>query len=75
MGVWRSKVNKMRRAKSILAGVAVIAASLMLSGCDPDEQDSVLRYEKGTYLGKPDSPLEDAELEALRARARNQSML
>jgi hypothetical protein len=65
----------MRRAKSILVGVAVIAASLMLSGCDPDEQDRVLRYEKGTYLGKPDRSLEDAELEALRARARNQSML
>ena len=36
------------------------------------EQGRILQYEKGTYLGKPDRPLTEAEQEALRQRTRMQ---
>ena len=45
---------------------------LMLSGCDEHEQTRVLRYEKGTYLGKPDTKLDEETLNELRQRARLQ---
>ena len=55
--------------------VCILAAGGMavaLSACDESEQGRVLRYEKGTYLGKPDTGLSDAERAALRSRVQLQ---
>jgi hypothetical protein len=40
-----------------------------LAACDEAEQDRVLLYEKGTYLGPSDPPLGQEAEDALRARA------
>lgn len=61
----RSKVFPFGAATALLAG-------LLLSACDEAEQDRVLRYEKGTYLGQPDRPLSPEDQEALRQRTRLQ---
>lgn len=52
----------------LIAVVAAAGMALSLAACDEAEQGRVLRYEKGTYLGKPDSSLTDAQREELRAR-------
>lgn len=49
--------------------LAVLFAGLLVAGCDESEQGRPLHYEKGTYLGKPDSTLSDAQLKELRQRA------
>jgi len=56
--------------------IPVVAAAglvLALGGCDEAEQGRVLRYEKGTYLGQPDSQLTEQQRQELRARAGLQS--
>ncbi len=50
----------------IVAGAGLV---LTLAACDTEEQGRVLRYEKGTYLGQPDTPLSDAQRQELRSRA------
>ena len=62
----------MRTKRTLLALAAVLTAGLVLSACDEAEQDRILRYEKGTYLGKTDQALSDRQLAALRARSRMQ---
>ena len=49
----------------------VAAAGLVvgLGACDQSEQGRVLHYEKGTYLGKPDTGLSQAQRDELRSRA------
>ncbi len=49
--------------------LAVIFAGLLVAACDESEQGRVLRYQKGTYLGKPDSTLSAAQVDELRQRA------
>lgn len=58
------------RKLPLFAGLAAVA--LVLSACDPEEQDRILRYEKGTYLGQPDEELSPDVQNALRARVRYQ---
>lgn len=53
-------------------GIAVLLAGLAVAGCDEAEQGRVLRYEKGTYLGKPDDQLSPGQLDELRQRAKLQ---
>jgi hypothetical protein len=53
-------------------GIAVLLAGLAVAGCDEAEQGRVLRYEKGTYLGKPDTDLTAGQLDELRQRAKLQ---
>ncbi|GAB4393876.1 MAG: hypothetical protein Tsb0032_14910 [Kiloniellaceae bacterium] len=50
---------------------AVAGAGLVigLAACDETEQGRILRYEKGTYLGEPDSQLTEQQRDELRARA------
>jgi hypothetical protein len=57
-------------SKSIL--LAVVAAGLVLSACDEAEQDRILFYQKGEYMGAPDSALSEDTLQALRQRAARQ---
>ncbi len=52
----------------ILAACCAIVMSLVLQACREDEQGQVLLYEKGTYLGKADHELTDAQKKALRYR-------
>ena len=59
--------------RTTLAVTALLAATVALQGCwNPEEQNRVLRYEKGTYLGKQDSKLSEDELNNLRARVSSQ---
>ena len=52
--------------------VIMMTAALGLAACDEAEQDRILRYEKGTYLGPPDEPLDSETLEELQFRVRMQ---
>ena len=63
----------MRQKGSVLALATALAAMSLLTACDEQEQDRILRYEKGTYLGKPDTPLTEEQIEDLRLRARRQA--
>ncbi len=60
-----------RRHWAFLIG-CLVAAGLALAGCRSEEQGRIKRFEKGTYLGKPDQELTDEQVEELRFRARQQ---
>ncbi len=62
----------MRTKRFLLMLATVFAAGLVLSACDEAEQDRILRYEKGTYLGPKDQVLSTEQQAALRARTRMQ---
>ncbi len=62
----------MRSKRFLLMLATVFAAGLVLSACDEAEQDRILRYEKGTYLGPKDQVLSNEQRAALRARSRMQ---
>ncbi len=62
----------MRTKRFLLMLATVFAAGLALSACDEAEQDRILRYEKGTYLGPKDQALSNEQQAALRARSRMQ---
>jgi hypothetical protein len=51
---------------------AVVAAGLVLNACDEAEQDRILFYQKGEYMGAPDTALSEDTLRALRQRAARQ---
>jgi hypothetical protein len=52
--------------------LAVLGAVLLLQGCREDEQDRPLLYDKGTYLGEKEPPLDVQQVDELRFRAQNQ---
>jgi hypothetical protein len=62
----------MQTKRFLLVLSTVFAAGLVLSACDEAEQDRILRYEKGTYLGPKDQVLSNQQQAALRARSRMQ---
>ena len=51
---------------------AVVLLSAGLTGCAEEEQDRVLSYEKGTYLGKVDQKLSEDQLRKLAVRSNGQ---
>jgi hypothetical protein len=55
-----------------LCGLLVIAG-FGLSACDESEQGRIVRLEKGTYLGEPDTPLSEETRQELRMRTRLQA--
>jgi len=55
--------------RKLIPALAAAGLALSLTACDEAEQGRILHYEKGTYLGKSDSGLTDAQREELRARA------
>ena len=55
-----------------LRWLVLLGVALALQGCREDEQDRILMYEPGTYLGQPDEPLDQEQVEALRQRATRQ---
>ena len=58
--------------RGALRWLVLLGLALALQGCREDEQDRVLLYEPGTYLGQPDPPLEQAQVDALRQRTTRQ---
>ena len=57
---------------SKLIWLAVVAAGLVLGACDEAEQDRVLMYQKGEYMGASDTALSEDTLQALRQRTAQQ---
>jgi len=57
--------------KSLLI-IIFLVGLLFLSSCRDDEQDRVLNYEKGTYLGKKDTALTDQQIAKLRMHTSRQ---
>jgi hypothetical protein len=58
-----------------LFGCCLIFSAVLLSACEPDEQDRTLWFEPGVYQGQEDAPLTEEKLNTLRQRARNQGAL
>jgi hypothetical protein len=52
--------------------LVLLSVALAVQGCREDEQDRVLRYQPGTYLGQPDEPLDQQQVDALHERAARQ---
>ena len=59
-------------SKKTIICLVVACAGLLVAACDEAEQNRVLRYEKGTYLGPPDSQLDAEQLGLLRQRTKLQ---
>lgn len=57
-----------RRVWRLLA-LPTLLLGLGLAACDEAEQDRILLYEKGTYLGPSDPPLSEETENELRSRA------
>ena len=57
----------------ILSFAALLIAGMALAACDQDEQGRILSYEKGTYLGEPDTALSEEQVDELRHRAMQQA--
>ena len=60
------------RGGSRLAAVAVMTGIVVLAGCRKEEQDRILLFEQGTYLGTPDNTLDENQVSELRSRAMRQ---
>ena len=67
-----AETQEMRTGTWILSVLALSIAALTLAACDESEQDRILRYEKGTYLGPADPPLTPEQLDDLRYRTKLQ---
>jgi hypothetical protein len=51
-----------------------LAAVALLGGCREDEQGRVLRFQKGVYLGPPDTQLQDSQVAELNKRTEGQRL-
>jgi hypothetical protein len=58
----------------ILATCFVFVAAFAVQGCRENEQGRTLLYKKGTYLGKSDRQLTEAQKNALRLRTSRQNL-
>ena len=52
--------------------LSLLALSFGVIACAEEEQNRVLSYEKGTYLGKKDQKLTEAQLRQLGLRSNGQ---
>jgi hypothetical protein len=55
-----------------MGGIGILLAGSALLGCRQDEQNRILAYEKGKYLGKADQKLSSEGVNRLRLRVANQ---
>lgn len=60
-----------RLGRSLVLASAV-AALVLVAGCREEEQDRILFYDKGVYLGAEDTPLSNDGFQTLRERAQGQ---
>jgi hypothetical protein len=58
--------------KKTLGFFAMAVLLLGLTACAEEEQNRIIQYEKGTYLGKADQKLSPDQLQRLIARASGQ---
>ena len=65
-------MSEANRKRWVYLASCLLAGGLALTGCRSEEQNRIIRFEKGTYLGKPDQKLNDEQINELRFRARNQ---
>ncbi len=63
----------MRAGKAVVVLGCVVALGAVVGACREDEQGRVLMYEKGVYLGKPDTAVSEGALRALSARIQRQN--
>ncbi len=63
----------MRPGNVIVVLGCVVAAGVLLGACRQNEQNRVLLYEKGNYLGKPGMAVSEGALRALSARIQRQN--
>ncbi len=63
----------MRNGNVIVVLGCLVAASVLLGACRENEQGRVLVYEKGNYLGKPDTAVSEGALRALSSRIQRQN--
>ncbi len=63
----------MRPGNVIVVLGCVVAAGVLLGACRENEQGRVLLYQKGNYLGKPDTAVSEGTLRALRAHIQRQN--
>ena len=65
--------RKSMKAGRVAASVGVVLVfALVLAACRTEEQGRVLLYDKGEYLGKPDSRLSEDQVRMLSVRPANQ---
>lgn len=60
------------KIRPLLALCCFTVIGLALQGCREEEQDRILYFDKGHYLGTQDEGLTDSQVDALRSRARDQ---
>ncbi len=63
----------MRPGNFIVVLGCVVAVGVLLGACRENEQDRVLVYQKGNYLGKPDTAVSEGALRALSAQIQRQN--
>lgn len=61
-----------RSGRHWVAVAIVLASGVALGGCREEEQDRILLFEQGEYLGQPDETLDESQVEELRSRATRQ---
>ena len=72
---FKSEGGVMPRAGRLGRGlvlVSAVAALVLVAGCREEEQDRILFYDKGVYLGPEDTPLSEDGFQTLRDRAQGQ---
>ncbi len=65
-------MNAGARGRRWLAAFIAVLATTALTGCREEEQDRVLLFEQGTYLGTPDEGLSEEQVDTLHGRAMRQ---
>lgn len=65
-------MSEAKRKSWVFVTCCLAAAGFALMGCRSEEQNRITRFEKGTYLGKPDQKLNKEQINELRFRARGQ---
>ncbi len=63
----------MRPRNVIVVLGCVVAAGVLLGACRESEENRVLLYQKGDYLGKPHTAVSEGTLRALRAQIQRQN--
>ncbi len=63
----------MRPVNVIVVLGCVMAAGVLLGACRENEQGRVLLYQKGNYLGKPDTAVSEGALRALSVQIQRQN--
>ena len=65
-------MREANRKSWVFLACCLVTGGLALAGCRSEEQNRIIRFEKGTYLGNPDQKLDDEQINELRFRAGSQ---